>query len=866
MVNTQELITIHVNGQAYQVPPGTNLVDAAKFYANDDIPVFCYHPKLDPVGMCRMCLVEMGSVARDRATGQVQLDEAGNPKIMWMPKLQTACTQSCTDGLHVRTNTEKVQAARDDVIEFILTSHPLDCPICDKGGECPLQNLTMRHGAGTTRFNFEDKMDLDKHVPLGDLIYLDRERCIQCARCTRFCDELVGDPVLGFHERGRALQIVTISDPPFDTYFSGNTTDICPVGALTTADFRFGARPWELNEVPSLDPYGPEGANISLSTRLDRDSGGITVVKRVMPRQNESVNEIWISDKTRFGHHHSRAANRLKTPLIRKDGHLTPATWAEALQTIAAAIKGAGANVGAVAGPMLSNEDLWELRGLVGAAGSDKLGIFPATMTGGEIVAQYGVGTGTLISRTHLRAESLIVVIASDLEEEAPLWFLKVKRAGDDSPFMQDGAKIMVLNARATKLDDYADCVLRYDYGEAVAAMNSLLGAVIKGKGVNKDFIAARTEGAEAILKAKYDRLPKGFAEAAEMIAQAQNLIVFVGGEGLNLAQHGDLMQSTANLLALTGHVGRANNGLIPVWAGANTQGAFDLGFRPEATPQALESQVLIVAGADPAAYDPAARALLQKAPFLVAVSMFENATTALAQVVLPRMSVPERDGTFTNGERRVQRFYTAQGTIGESRPDWKIFADLHQALAPSYRPKVSTAAVMAEIATQIPAYTGMLYKALAQVDRQFPDVGGEDLYYGGTAYDNKGGLGRQWAALGENEGHKLSLKPVDSVVAPTTKDLLAVPVRVLYDRTPEFMASHLMHGRIPRPYAQLNRADAAKHKIHEGDHITLDFGGHQVQVLARVNGTAPEGVVLVPLYLAEGPVPMSPAAVKVSK
>jgi len=844
-----ENITIYVNDSPYEVPAGTNLVDAAKFYANDDIPVFCYHPKLEPVGMCRMCLVEMGNVVRDPNTKEIQLDASGNPEVRWFPKLQTACTQPCTDGLAVRTQTDKVQKARDDVIEFILTSHPLDCPVCDKGGECPLQNLTMRHGAGTSRFNFDDKMNLDKHVPLGELIYLDRERCIQCARCTRFCDELVGDPVLGFHERGRRLQIVTISDPPFDTYFSGNTTDICPVGALTTADFRFGARPWELNEVPSLDPWGPEGANVSLSTRLDRDSGGVTVVKRVMPRQNEYVNEIWISDKTRFGHHHSRAANRLTKPMVRRDGTLIETTWDDALQTVADALQAAGGKVGAVAGAMLSNEDLWELRQLVG---DGKLGVFPATMTGAAVVEQVGVGSGTNL--TQVGKETAILVLATDLHEEAPIWFLRAKRAGDR------GAKIVVLNARKTKLDKYAACALHYDYGDAVSAVNNLISAAIKAKAVDDDFLSSRTDGGKDIKSAKYGTTVREYQQALEIIAGCENLIVFAGNEGLTLDGHGDLMQAAANLLGAMGRVGRPNNGLIPVWTGANIQGAFDLGYRAEATTEALKQQVVIAAAADLATV-----AGFKKAPFMVAVSMFHNATTELADVVLPRQSVPERDGTFTNGERRVQRFYTAQGFIGDTRPDWKIFAELHHKLDSAYKVKLSAGAVMAEITQNVARYAEMNYKNLARVERQFPDVGGDDLYYGGTAYDNKGGLGVQWAVDAEDANQKVTLKPVVSAPHNVGKGLLAVPVRVLYDRSPEFLASAMMHQRVPEAYAEINQADADKLKIADGDSVTLNFGGQKVKVSARVNGAAPQGVVLVPLLL-DAPVPMVPTSVSIER
>src|SRR5690606_29645243 len=201
MANTVKII---IDDQEYEVPAGANLVDAAKIIGND-VPVFCYHPKMAPVGMCRMCLVELGSIEKDRATGEVVLDDQGQPKVRWFPKLQTACTQVVSDGMVVRTNTNQVEDARRDVLEFLLTSHPLDCPICDKGGECPLQNLTMAHGPGVSRMYFTDKIRLDKHVPLGDLIFLDEERCIQCARCIRFQDEIVGDDVLAFHERGRRL-------------------------------------------------------------------------------------------------------------------------------------------------------------------------------------------------------------------------------------------------------------------------------------------------------------------------------------------------------------------------------------------------------------------------------------------------------------------------------------------------------------------------------------------------------------------------------------------------------------------------------------------------------------------------------------
>ncbi|MDO9348248.1 MAG: 2Fe-2S iron-sulfur cluster-binding protein, partial [Anaerolineales bacterium] len=234
-------VTLTIDGQPVTVPEGTLIVNAAK-RIGIDIPVFCYHPKMEPVGMCRQCLVEVGRPVIDRATGQAVMED-GKPKIQFGAKLETACTTPVSEGMVVLGMSEKAKAAQKEIVEFLLTSHPLDCPVCDKGGECPLQNLTMAHGTPHSRFIYDEKQHADKRVPLGDLIWLDRERCIQCARCIRFQETIAGEPVLAFYQRGRATDIITKSEPGIDSVFSGNTSDICPVGALTTADFRFGARP-----------------------------------------------------------------------------------------------------------------------------------------------------------------------------------------------------------------------------------------------------------------------------------------------------------------------------------------------------------------------------------------------------------------------------------------------------------------------------------------------------------------------------------------------------------------------------------------------------------------------------------------------
>lgn len=855
-----ELVNIIIDGQDYQFPQGLNLVDAAK-RQGIDIPVFCYHPKMDPVGMCRMCLVELGSLQRDRESGEIVRDEDGNPQVRWFPKLQTACTQTVFEGMVVRTQTERVADARDDILEFLLTSHPLDCPVCDKGGECPLQNLTMAYGPGESAFIFDDKMRLDKHVPLGELIYLDRERCIQCARCTRFCEELVGDDVLAFHERGRRLQIVTISDPPFDTKFSGNTTDICPVGALTTVDFRFGARPWELDEVPSICPHCPVGCNISASTRLDRDAGGKKVIKRIMPRQNEAVNEIWICDKGRFGHHHSRAAERLQQPLLREGDEWVTIEWDRAYSIIAEKLEQFRDRAGFLAGPSLSNEDLWEMRKLARlTSDACELGIWPATMGGHEQVTQVGVGVGTRLQ--DLGAGDAILVIASDFEEEAPIWWLQVKQAADR------GATVVVANGRPTKLDRYASISVHYAYGEAVDVLNNFAAIARRNDALDHDLLEARVPGwAELEADLKGTRVPGLHVEAAEALLDSENLVIFAGGEGLSLDEHKELMQAAANLLAITGHVARPNNGLVPVWPGANTQGALDLGFAPEATVGFLEQPpaMWFVGEADPVAEDVHMAQALADAEFVVAATQFMTPTAAQADIVLPIQSFAEREGTFTNGMRRVQRFYMAQTPLEGTLPAWKAFAHISGRMKDGERPRISVALVMRDITQHVLRYADMTYPNLAKVTVQYPLIGGEDVYYGGTAYANHGGLGVQWPANAEKEKYDLHVRPVDTT-APEIDGLMVVPVRLLYNREVLFAPSVVMHQRIPAPYAEMNSEDAQQLAITDGERIIVSSGDLSVQVVARISDTAPAGTVLLPRRLSESPTPLVPAACVVQK
>ena len=792
-------VTLTIDGNQVTVPAGMGLVDAAKM-AGIDIPVFCHHPKLEPVGMCRMCLVEIGRPMRDRATGQIVM-ENGAPKIQFLPKLETACTNKVEEGMVVLTQSDKARDGQRGTVEFLLTSHPLDCPVCDKGGECPLQNLTMAHGPGKSRFLFDEKLRLGKRVPLGDLIVLDQERCIQCARCIRFQDEIVGDSVLGFDDRSRGTRIITFSEPGFDSVFSGNTSDICPVGALTTRDFRFEARPWELESAASICTQCPVGCNITLNTRREAKAGGDFVIKRVMPRQNEEVNEIWICDKGRFVHHYTDSKKRLKYPLVRNNEQLTHPTWEEATKAAADRLQ---PDLVILASGKLANEDLFNLKSLADQAGG-KAYLY-SHMAGGDMTTQVGVGAGTNFGA--MGAETAIVVVASDLYEEAPIWYLRVKQASDR------GATLIVLNPRETKLDRFAKYVVRYAYGDEVKTVGDLK----KGK-------------------------------IGDALSAAQNVLVLFGSEGLGVEGTANLASACAKFLQNSEHVGKPNNGLIGVWERANDQGAWEMGFEvPDDLPAALRGKAVYIVGADPVGDDPQLLDALQTAAFIVVQDVMRTATTEIADVVLPARTFTEREGTLTSGERRVQRFYSAVPPTGESRADYSITAQVAGHMGIDLE-GTSVSAVFERLAASVKSFDGLTYAKISEVKPQWPIVGRGDMYYGGTTYENTMGLGAHLTnAVGRGETVEISQAPREAAPRPKGNELLAVPVNKLYDRgTTVMQSADLLRERIGHPTIALH-PDAAKNLgVEAGQLVTVSFDGVSAEARVKFDETISVGVALVP-------------------
>jgi NADH-quinone oxidoreductase subunit G len=888
MPNSNE-VTLTIDDKEIAVPAGTMVVEAAR-RLGIHIPVFCYHDRLEPVGMCRMCLVKVGTPAIDRASGQAQLDKAGQPLIRWFPKPQTACNMPVSEGMVVITDDEEVASYRKAILEFLLTSHPLDCPVCDKGGECPLQDLTFLHGPGKSRFEYDYKFHFEKPIPLGDLIWLDRERCIQCARCIRFCQEIAGDSVLAFSDRGRAMEIISYSEPAFDSKFSGNTADVCPVGALTTADFRFKARPWELTNVPSLCNHCAVGCNTVLGVRAGE-------VKRVMPRQNRLVNDIWICDKGRFAHHFVGSAERLKVPLIREGDGFRQATWDEVLSLVVGRLtaikeeRGPQA-IGGLAGAHLSNEDLYLFQKFFRAViGSNNVDHYDGVRDG--LTAAFGMGSGSDLGR--LGAGDAILVLGADVEEMAPVLFLRLKRAADR------GARLIVASGRPTRLERFAGQTLRYRYGTAAHLLLGILQVILAESLYSAKFLEQHGENLETLREKLAAYEPARLAEligtsveeisaAATAFAGAENGLVVVGPEASDVDGRSwpALEGALADLLLLTGHVGRADNGVLVVLPQANSRGALDLGLLPDRLPGyiALDEgeagqrlaeiwgvvlpgkpglgsgemlsvghglAALYVAGADPAADDDGTRQALAGLDFLVVQELFLTETAKLADVVLPACSYAERDGTFTNMERRLQYFAPAVPCVGQSRPDWAIIAELARRMGADWL-YASAGGVLAEMAKALPLYAGLNVEQLAAPP---PLARRQSHYiYSGMSFETLSGEGWQWPVAAEKTAVDFSLVYAPSPPEPAPLDgdypfLLVTPV-VLYGRGTLISRSELLlRSRVADPYVALSRADAERLGVGAGEAVWLVSPQGRATLKVRLDETLPGGVAVAPRNLA---------------
>jgi NADH-quinone oxidoreductase subunit G len=653
-----ELVTFTLDGREVSAPKGEMLIAAAE-RVGTFIPRFCYHPRMKSVGVCRMCLVE---VSGPRGAS-----------------LQPSCFIEVQAGASVVTDSQKVKKAQDGVLEFLLINHPLDCPVCDKGGECPLQDQTLAYGPGESRF-VEEKRHFEKPIPISELVLLDRERCIQCSRCTRFADEVAGEAQIDFIGRAELLEVNTFPEMPFTSYFSGNTVQICPVGALTAAPYRFAARPWDLDQVESTCTTCAVGCRVAVQSSSNR-------VTRLLGIDADPVNHGWLCDKGRFAFESVNREDRLTDPLVRKDGALVPVSWHEALHEVAKGMKAAMAKggpeaIGVMGGARLTNEGAYTWAKLAkGVLGTDSVDAQMGDGLPAEVVV--GLPRATI---DQAAAADTVIVLSGDLREELPVLFLRLRSAVVDG-----GVSLVELAPQATAITPYAKASLRYGPGQAVALAQALIDGTqpVPGSADPDGLAEARRLSGAGNVVVVIGRPSLGedgvlVAEAAQVLARALPGARFLSGlrrgnvhGALDMGLAPGLLPGRVTLDAGREWFGHAW-GSVPAARGRDTSAMLAASADDPADGPRLHT--LVVLGADPLTDFPdrrlAARAL-DGARFVVAVASSPGPVTERADVVLPAAAAHERPGTTTNIEGRISRLGQKLVPPGQAWPDWMIAAEL---------------------------------------------------------------------------------------------------------------------------------------------------------------------------------------------
>lgn len=837
-----------VDGKPVEVKEGETVLQAAQklgIYC----PTFCWHEKLEPIGACRICLVEIEK----------------------SPKLAVSCITKAMEGMNVHVNSPKAIDGRKGVMEMLLVNHPLDCPTCDKGGECDLQDVAFyvkndrsRFGEPKRRFLTSSGSTFDEKQ-IGPLMYLTMNRCIACFKCVRMLKEVAGEYDLGAFGRGVFTEIDVAQGQPITNEFSGNTVEICPVGCLTSKPFRYAVRTWLTQKKSSVCGFCSDGCNLTLWVGGDK-------IFRATSRRNDAVDEGWICDKGRYGYDIVNHPDRVKTPLIRKNGKLEPATWEEAFDLISSKIKETKEKFGSdsmagIGSARCSNEDNYLFqkffRTVIGTNNIDHRVAFKRLLPSPSSSSIENLHTMTN-SIEELEKTKMIVVIGCDITSEHPIIGLRIKKAVNNY-----ATPLVLINSKKTKLNAWAKTEVLPKFGTEVVLINALCNAVSNQKADEtfKNWVKAyspqkvsETTGVDA----------GTISKLAEEINSAESCIFLLGREVINHPQNQELIDAVYNLAYLTGALTKPHSGVNLLWEYNNSQGALDMGVLPDRLPgliplnqadyvQNVEKvwqgkisskaglnthqilngidkggiKFLYVMGENLVANYPDrkyAQAVLAKAAFSVVQEIFLSETAQLASVVLPAASFAEKEGTFTSVERRVQKFQRGVRPLHQSKPDWQIISML--ALWMDYEnfnydsaEKIST-----EIFSLVPSYLGLDFKKL-------------------------GNLGVQWNGfLSKKESLTYSLKKVDS------KPLQAEP-EYPFILTTGNLAHHCgsLSGYsenlklvVKEGFCEMNQKDAEKLGIKSNDEIWLESAAGKIKTKARLSNNLQPRTVFVPINFKE--------------
>ncbi|HEX4805614.1 MAG TPA: NADH-quinone oxidoreductase subunit NuoG [Conexibacter sp.] len=806
------MVTFSIDGREVQAPEGVMLVDGAK-YGDVEIPVFCYEPKLgQPVGACRMCLVEIEGI----------------------PKLQTACSTPVKDGMVVHTQTERVRAAQNSVVEFLLVNHPLDCPVCDKGGECPLQDITFGWGRGISRM-VEPKRHFKKPLELSPLIAIDRERCILCYRCVRFSQEISEDYQLILHERGAHSYVGTFDAHPYVAPFSGNIIELCPVGALTSRPYRFRARPWDVEGAGTVCTLCPSQCNVELTVRDER-------VLRVLARDHAEVDDGWLCDKGRFAYQAIHSEERIVEPLVRDGDALRPASWERALSAAASALGKARGSVGALAGGTTTNEEGFLLQRLVreGLASRDV-----DSRVGGMVpldVARALAAPALQATVPDLEFAHTVLVLGTEPVDDAPILDLRIRKG-----VRRRGVRLAVATPRPSSLDRNAKLWLRYAPGGEHAFLAALEAALGSAGDVDQ-------------LCALADADPKAVRALADLLSDGERGdVVILWGERVGAVA----LPALLNVASRLGLADRDGAGLLEVPCSANGRGLREAGVLPNAAPgygelpgAGLGAREIAQAAADGTlaalyllhtdpvrdlADAPLWRRALARASTVVAHAAFlTDELREHATVVFPAESYAEKEGTITHPDGRVQRLRPGIGHPGAVRAEWSVLAELERRVVDqgSYRPT--------------DGHTSPLTGAMAsrQLFEAVP-------FYAGLTLEELGGRGVRWQERAAAEALPAAPSgPYDAgepaPIASPNGVLRLGAFRSIW-ASPEVENAPALKFLARKAAIELNPADAERLGIENGERVTVSADGRSVTATAALRGNAPAGTAFLDAGLPDG-------------
>lgn len=652
-----ELVKVTINGQEYEVEKGAPLIDTCK-EKGVNIPSFCYYSDLELQASCRMCLV----------------------RVEKMPKLQTSCTMTCSDGLNVTTQSEEIEKAQRAMSEFLLANHPLDCPVCDRGGECELQEMVFDWGGLDQRFTEKKNAYPEKY--LSPIVANDQQRCILCKRCTRVCSEWMGEDAIEAGNRGVDTVIGTYGGW-LNCSQCGNCIEVCPTGTLLDAVYRHETRPWELEQITSTDTYSSDGMQLSIGARAGE-------VHRIVARDRyvNGLNGEFLDVKARFAHAFINHKDRIKTPLIRyvKGGKLIPASWDAVVSFAAEKLQEAGDSVGVVASARLTNESVFSLkRFATEVLNSDNYAVSDAY----DLSAVFDNMSVPLCTHREIRHAKTIILIGGEPEEEQTFTAKQMRQAVKNG-----GAKLIIVNDTPIRLTAQATQFVHINPGSYDAAALLLADADSVNDSLLKKLGIERSE---------YDAMFKTFAEATG------DLIIMFGRE-LSPEAQAFLANAAASM---TTDDRRALLHPLPLYN--NSVGANDMMSGKKPLADVLKNSKALYIGGSLSEEN---AALLSGKDFVVVQEMFETATTAHADVIFPAASFAEVDGTYTNNSGFVQRVRQAIAPLNQAKADWIATSTLAKEMGVDFGYQMSASAAFKALADAVPAYEGLRYPHLKDESR----------------------------------------------------------------------------------------------------------------------------------------------------